>query len=323
VKKGARRMFKLALNAGHYKYTAGKRCHSDLDPKQTREWVLNDRICDKIEKILAEYDGIEVLRIDDTTGEKDVSLANRTKKANDWGADFYLAIHHNAAGFKFKGGGIVAYVYTKPSAKALEWQKALYNASVKGTGLFGNRSTPLAQKNLHEVRETKMPAVLMECGFMDSTVDVPIILSENFANNISEAFAKVIIEKSGATKKVAKAPTHYRVEVAFETKSKADGFADKLKKEGYTPILVEAEGEYEEPKVEVPKEEPKVEPVKEIKVGSNVKVKSGAKTYTGGGLASFVYTRVHQVKEIKGDRAVITYGGVTVCAIHKDNLVLV
>ena len=313
-------MFKLALNAGHYKYTAGKRCHSAIDPSQTREWVLNDRICDKIEKILAEYDGIEVLRIDDTTGEKDVSLANRTKKANDWGADFYLAIHHNAAGKKFSGGGIVAYVYTKPSAKALEWQKALYNASVKGTGLFGNRSTPLAKASHHETRETKMPAVLMECGFMDSTVDVPIILSENFANNMAESLANVIIEKSGATKKVAKAPSHYRVEVSFPTKSKADGFASKLTAEGYNPVIVEVDGEYEEPKVEVPKVE---EPVKTIKVGSNVKVKSGAKTYTGGGLASYVYARVHQVKELKGDRAVITYCGTTVCAIHKDNLVLV
>lgn len=272
-RRAVSRMFKLALNAGHYKYTAGKRCHSAIDPNETREWVLNDRICDKIEAILAGYDGIEVLRIDDTTGETDVSLANRTKKANDWGADFYLAIHHNAAGKKFSGGGIVAYVYTKPSAKALEWQKALYNASVKGTGLFGNRSTPLAQKNLHECRETKMPAVLMECGFMDSTTDVPIILSENFANNISEAFAKVIIEKSGATKKVAKAPTHYRVEVSFPTKSKADGFADKLKKEGYNPVLVEAEGEYEEPKVET------FAPYKvKVNTSSGINIRKGAGT---------------------------------------------
>jgi hypothetical protein len=212
----------------------------------------------------------------------------------------------------------VAYVYTKPQTASVEWQKALYNASVNATGLKGNRSTPLASKNLHEVRETKMPAVLMECGFMDSTVDCPIILTEDFANKIAKAFADVIIEKSGATKKVNKAPIYYRVEVEFTTKSKAEGFAEKLKAEGYGPIVVEVEGEYEEPK----KEEPKPEPVKEIKVGSNVKVKSGAKTYTGGGLASFVYSRVHQVKELKGDRAVITYGGVTVCAIHKDNLIL-
>jgi N-acetylmuramoyl-L-alanine amidase len=236
-------MFKLALNAGHYKYTAGKRCHADIDPKQTREWVLNDRICDKIEKILAEYDGIEVLRIDDTTGEKDVSLANRTTKANNFGADFYLAIHHNAAGKKFSGGGIVAHVYTSPSSESLAWQKALYDASVKATGLKGNRSTPLAKSNLHEVRETKMPAVLMECGFMDSTVDCPIILTEDFADKIAKAFADVIIEKSGVTKKVV--PTTsviYRVQVgAYSQKKNANAMALRLKEDGYDAIIVRVE----------------------------------------------------------------------------------
>lgn len=235
-------MFKLALNAGHYKYTAGKRCNASLDPSQTREWVLNDRICDKIEKILAEYDGIEVLRIDDTTGEKDISLYNRTLKANNWGADFWLGIHHNAAGKVFSGGGIVAYVYTSPSAKALEWQKALYNASVSATGLSGNRSTPLAKKNLHECRETKMPAVLMECGFMDSTVDCPIILSEGFADKIAKAFADVIIEKSGATKKVTEPNVIYRVQVgAYSKKENAEKMANKLKTDGYDAIIVKVE----------------------------------------------------------------------------------
>ena len=235
-------MFKLALNAGHYKYTAGKRCNASIDPSQTREWVLNDRICDKIEKILAEYDGIEVLRIDDTTGEKDISLYNRTLKANNWGADFWLGIHHNAAGKVFSGGGIVAYVYTSPSAKALEWQKALYNASVNATGLSGNRSAPLAKKNLHECRETKMPAVLMECGFMDSTVDCPIILSEGFADKIAKAFADVIIEKSGATKKVTEPNVIYRVQVgAYSKKENAEKMANKLKTDGYDAIIVKVE----------------------------------------------------------------------------------
>lgn len=309
-------MFKLALNAGHYKYTAGKRCHADIDPKQTREWVLNDRICDKIETILAGYDGIEVLRIDDTSGEADTSLANRTTKANNWGADFYLSIHHNAAGKKFSGGGIVAYVYTSPDAKSLEWQKDLYNASVKATGLKGDRSAPLAKKNLHEVRETKMPAVLMECGFMDSTTDVPIILSEDFADKIAKAFADVVIEKSGATKK--KASVHYRVQVgAFAKKENAEDMAKKLKADGYEAIIVEAEGE-------APKgEAPKVEPAKEIKVGSNVKMKGGTKTYTGGGIASWAMNRTYQVKQISGDRAVLTYGGVVFAAVNKKDLTLV
>lgn len=317
-------MFKLALNAGHYKYTAGKRCHADIDPKQTREWVLNDRICDKIQKILAEYDGIEVLRIDDTSGEIDISLKNRTTKANNWGADFWLGVHHNAASKKFSGGGIVAYVYTSPDAKSLEWQKALYNASVKATGLKGNRSTPLAKANHHETRETKMPAVIMECGFMDSTVDCPIILTEDFADKIAKAFADVVIEKSGATKK--KASVHYRVQVgAFAKKENAEDMVKKLKANGYDAIIVEANGEA--PKVEAPKAEaPKVEapkPVKEIKVGSNVKMKSGTKTYTGGGIASWAMNRTYQVKQISGDRVVLTYGGVVFAAVNKKDLTII
>ena len=60
-----------------------------------------------------------------------------------------------------------------------------------------------------------------------------------------------------------------------------------------------------------------------IKVGSTVKVKKGAKTYTGGSLASFVYNRNHKVKEIKGDRVVITYSGVVVAAVNIKDLILV
>ena len=62
---------------------------------------------------------------------------------------------------------------------------------------------------------------------------------------------------------------------------------------------------------------------KEIVKGSTVRVKQGAKTYTGGNLASFVYERDHVVSEISGDRCVITYGGVTVAAVRKSDLTLV
>lgn len=62
---------------------------------------------------------------------------------------------------------------------------------------------------------------------------------------------------------------------------------------------------------------------KEIVKGSTVRVKQGAKTYTGGNLASFVYERDHVVSEISGDRCVITYGGVVVAAVRKSDLTLV
>lgn len=197
-------MFKLALVAGHYLGTAGKNCPKALDPNATKEWWLNDRIVDKIEAILANYDGIQILRIDDTTGRNNVPLEDRPAKANAWGADFYLSIHHNAAEKIFSGGGIAAYVCPNASATSVEWQKALYKAAIKYTGLKGDRSTPIAVASHYETRKTTMPAVLMECGFMNSTVDCPIILTEEFANDIANAFAGVIIEKAGLKKKTTK-----------------------------------------------------------------------------------------------------------------------
>lgn len=110
--------------------------------------------------------------------------------------------------------------------------------------------------------------------------------------------------------------TVYRVQVGcFTKKENADALAKELKSDGYDAFVVESEGKVAETVPEPPKPE--------IKVGSNVKIKTGAKTYTGGKLASFVYSRVHVVKELDGDRAVITYKGTVVCAIHVDNLTLV
>lgn len=63
--------------------------------------------------------------------------------------------------------------------------------------------------------------------------------------------------------------------------------------------------------------------VPQIAVGSMVMVKDKAPTYTGGRLADFVYKRPHVVKSIVGNRVVITYSGVVVAAVHKDNLTLV
>lgn len=62
---------------------------------------------------------------------------------------------------------------------------------------------------------------------------------------------------------------------------------------------------------------------KVLEEGCLVRLKKDAKTYTGGSLASFVYERNHTVKEINGDRVVITFGGVVVAAVNAKDLTLV
>ena len=115
-------MLKIALTAGHYLGTAGKRCLKSLDPNETREWVLNNRVADKVETLLTAYEGYRLIRTDDTTGETEVSLDDRIRAANNFGADIYISIHHNAGISGGKGGGIVAYTYTKVDQTTKEWQ---------------------------------------------------------------------------------------------------------------------------------------------------------------------------------------------------------
>lgn len=232
-------MFKLALGAGHGLKTAGKRCLKSLDPNETREWELNDRICDYVEDGLKDYDGVEILRLDDSDdGQDDIALTTRVNAANQWGANFYLSVHHNAGIKGGKGGGIVAYTHPAASSTAREWRDALYAALIERTGLKGNRSNPLATANHYVTRKTTMPAVLLELGFMDSKTDVPIILSDDYAQSCAKAIVEVIVKREGLTKKMVQEEVLYRVQVgAFRSKANAERLVKELAKDGHQAYI--------------------------------------------------------------------------------------
>ena len=61
------------------------------------------------------------------------------------------------------------------------------------TGLRGNRANPMARASLYVLRHTTMPAVLVEFGFMDSTTDTPIILTDEFAEQAAEGVVSALI----------------------------------------------------------------------------------------------------------------------------------
>ena len=192
--------FKLAIDAGHCLNTAGKRLPKQLDPAQTREWTLNDRVARHIAQAAMQYEGVEILRVDDTTGKKDVSLSARCKAANNWGADMYISCHHNAGIKLGTGGGIVAYS-NKEGTKGAQYRDAIYAACIAAGGLRGNRSDPLHAKGFYVLRKTKAPAVLMEYGFMDSVVDYAIILQEDYSRKMGYATMEGIARVAGLEKK--------------------------------------------------------------------------------------------------------------------------
>lgn len=232
-------MFKIALGAGHGIGTAGKRCMKAIDPSETREWFLNDRICDYVESYLKDYEGYSLLRLDDSDdGKEDVALAERVSSANKWGADFYLSVHHNAGVNGGSGGGIVAITHPQSSKESVVWRDALHTALIAETGLKGNRANPKTTSDLYVLRVSKMPAVLLELGFMDSRTDVPIILSDEYAQGCARAIVKVLAERGKLTKK----PTAtYKVQVgSFSVESNAKKMAEDLRKKGFPAYIVKS-----------------------------------------------------------------------------------
>ncbi len=175
----------VCIDCGHGLTTKGKQC---LDG--TKEWVLNSRIGEYVEKMLTER-GITVVRSDDRSGKTDVPLSSRVRKANEV-ADYFISIHHNAGIKGGHGGGIVVFWYSSKSERERQ-ARALYNRAVAITGLKGNRSNPVVKKSFYVLRKTKCPALLIECGFMDSVRDLPIIKTEEFALGIAQAITEFVL----------------------------------------------------------------------------------------------------------------------------------
>lgn len=183
----------ICIDAGHCLSTPGKRCLKSIDLNETREWVLNSRVANKLEAILAGY-SCQTMRVDDVTGQRDVPLSQRVAAANRARADVYLSIHHNAGINGGSGGGIVAYVAPSHQRQSEVVRDAVYRYTVAATGLRGNRAQPLAEQSLYVLNYTTMPATLIELGFMDSTTDTPIILTERFADEAAAGLAAALVD---------------------------------------------------------------------------------------------------------------------------------
>lgn len=231
---------KIVLDAGHGLNTPGKRCMESIDAKETREWFLNQRIVSKVQEKLKNYD-VEVLRVDDPTGKNDIDLNTRCRKANEFGADIYCAFHHNAGIAGGSGGGLVIITYDN-SAEAIKMRNCLYDCLIAAGGLKGNRSNPkYANGSLRVLNGTKMIAVLAEHGFMDSTTDTPVILTDDYAEKMANGWIAFFEQYLGITKiKKEEQVTGklYYVQVgAFRSKENADALVAELAGKGYSAII--------------------------------------------------------------------------------------
>lgn len=187
---------KIALDAGHGLKTPGKQT-----PDGIKEWTLNDKVRDKVVKILSAYD-CEIIHTDNNEGKTDESLASRLAKYKSAGVKAFVSIHHNALSSNWsKATGVEVFTDKNPTAKDKKLAKCVYDRLVKYTGLKGRG---IKQENFWVINQNTIPAILCEGGFMDGTNDYKVITSDEGQTAYAKAVAEGLIEFLNLKKKKVK-----------------------------------------------------------------------------------------------------------------------
>lgn len=182
----------IGIDAGHGRYTSGKRCDRRYDSYETREWVLNSRVAGYVQQYLSEYKNVSTIRLDDTTGNTDVPLSTRCRNANRQKCELVVSIHHNAGG----GNGLETYVWngSQLPQRTVDIAQTIHNACISATG---QKNRGLKRADFAMVRDTYMDACLVEGGFMDNPEDTPRILTDDFARKYARGIANGIAQYYG------------------------------------------------------------------------------------------------------------------------------
>lgn len=132
----------------------------------------------------------------------DIHLTKRTNYYNSKGVDLVYSIHANYNGSPSVNGRCAFYWHTSSQSKKLakivvdEIKKAGY--SLHGDGLHASKRG--SWTNLHICRETRMPAVLVENGFMSGNKDFNLVFGSKqskYIKDMAEVHAKAICRYFG------------------------------------------------------------------------------------------------------------------------------
>ena len=209
---------KIALDAGHGLNTAGKQT-----PDGIKEWSLNDKVRDKVVDILSAYD-VEIIHTDNNEGNVDETLSSRLSKYLNAGVNAFVSIHHNALSGSWNGAtGVEVYTDTTPTNADLTLANCVYNKLVQYTALKGRG---IKKANFFVINQNKIPAILVEGGFMDSTNDYKVITSDAGQDAYARAVAEGLIEFLGLNKKQTQTPAPKNNTVLeWQNAAIADGFS--------------------------------------------------------------------------------------------------
>ena len=213
--------YKIVLDAGH----------GGTDPgaiyKERKEKDDNLALTLAVGKIL-EDNGVDVVY----TRTEDVYQTpfEKARIANQSGADYFISFHRNSSPEDNQYQGVEVLVYDKSGIKYEMAQNIVGALGELGFREIGVKERP----GLVVLRRTRMPALLIETGFLNSEDNK---LYDEKKNEIAEAIAGAIL--GTLSEETIEAPVYYRVQTgAYRNRENADRMLYQLNDQGYPAFLL-------------------------------------------------------------------------------------
>lgn len=164
---------KIFLNAGH----GGKDCGA-VSKNGLKEKEVCKKICDLTAEILRQK-GHSVIVYQEQKTYFEISA-----QENKSGADLFVSVHCNSFATQTAKG--IETLYYPTSIKGKRLAEFIQNSLVNHTKLT-NRGCKI-RKDLHVLKATKAPAVLVECAFISNPDEEKLLRDrpEIFAESIAE-----------------------------------------------------------------------------------------------------------------------------------------
>lgn len=163
------------------------------------------------------------------TPQEKAAIGNRSD------ADFFISLHRNAMPVPGSGSGALTLVYENQGDGALLADNIQKNLVEAGFADLGIQERP----GLAVLNRTRMPAVLIESGFIDNPEDNRFF--DQKLTEISQAIANGVL----ATFQELERPVYYQIQTgAYRNRDLADQMESQLYAQGFPVFMIEEDGWY-------------------------------------------------------------------------------
>ncbi len=174
--------FCVAIDAGHGGSDGG------TVSGEVIEKDINLSVALKLKAIL-EDNKIEVVLT--RSSDENISLAQRTSIANDFSADFFISLHCNYYEDDAQIAGLECYYNSPDAMKSKAYAESIINAVSLSNDI---KARDAKAEGYYVLRNTQMPAVLVEMGFLSNYSERQKLLSDDYQEILSQRIAEGILQ---------------------------------------------------------------------------------------------------------------------------------